>query len=719
MFDLNTVPHHPAIEEITNLICSKTQNTDKNFFRIVLAYFFAKVASCMRATVTTKDRGDIPINVYAVCLAQSGYGKGHSVNIIESELLEGFKKVFIQSTMPLIAAANIDKIAIARAVAKHSSEQTEIDKYKAAYQRAGAYPFTFDSGTTPAIKQLRNKLLLAKCGSINFQCDEIGTNLLQSTEVLATFLELYDQGMVKQKLIKNTADNIRDEDLDGKTPANMLLFGTPSKLFDGSSIEDCFYSLLDTGYARRCLFGFGQKAQNKAYYSKTPKQIYDSLTASSNVTTIRTWQTKFTSLANPANYNKKITLNDNEAILLLTYKIECEKIADQLSEFDDIKKAELSHRYFKALKVAGAFAFIDGVSAITETHLKQAIKLVELSGECFNIILHRDAPYMKLAKYIANSNDELTNADLSEALPFYKTSLSLRKEIMNDAIAWGYKNSILIKKTYTDNIEFFKGETLEKTDLDKLILSSSNHVAYNYKPSTVKFKDLASLGSTSNYHWCNHWFKDEHRTEGTAEDKFNLVVIDVDNGIKIDTARDLLKDYTYFMYTTKRHTSEENRFRIILPIAYTLKLDSQDYKEFMNNIMKWLPFKSDEAANQRSKKWETNKGTCYSNDTGTLVDPLKFIPRTSRNEQYKKSYSKVENLDNLERWFVDKIEEGNRNNTMIKYALALVDSGLSYQNVESKVKSFNSQLPNPLSEQELNGSIFVTVAKRYATTGDD
>ena len=83
------------------------------------------------------------------------------------------------------------------------------------------------------MKQLRHKLLLANCGSINLQIDEIGSNLIGSVDVLTLFLELYDQGIVKQKLTKNTAENQRGEELDGKTPTNMLLFGTPAKLLDG------------------------------------------------------------------------------------------------------------------------------------------------------------------------------------------------------------------------------------------------------------------------------------------------------------------------------------------------------------------------------------------------------------------------------------------------------------------------------------------------------
>ena len=38
-----------------------------------------------------------------------------------------------------------------------------------------------------------------------------------------------------------------EEEIDGKTPTNALLFGTPSKLLDGGQTEDQFYSFLKQG----------------------------------------------------------------------------------------------------------------------------------------------------------------------------------------------------------------------------------------------------------------------------------------------------------------------------------------------------------------------------------------------------------------------------------------------------------------------------------------
>jgi len=253
MRDFDSLTDHPVLEEMVNIICKKTQNQNRNFFRVEVAYFLAKMASTMRAQIKTKDRGDIPVNIYALGLATSGFGKGHSVSIIEDYFMDGFKTRFIEATLNEISDKNLLKLSTNRSIYKNTDQSAELQGLEKEYAQAGPYPYTFDSGTVPAVKQLRQKLLLADAGAINLQIDEVGSNLLANTEILNTFLELFDKGKTKAKLTKNTTDNSRGQDIDGPTPANMLLFGTPSKLLDGGNTEDMFFEFLQTGYSRRFL----------------------------------------------------------------------------------------------------------------------------------------------------------------------------------------------------------------------------------------------------------------------------------------------------------------------------------------------------------------------------------------------------------------------------------------------------------------------------------
>ncbi len=74
MRDLSTLTFHPTAEKIVELICEKTQNTNPQFFRIMVNYYLAKMAATMRVKILTKDRGLIPVNFYGINLGITGIG---------------------------------------------------------------------------------------------------------------------------------------------------------------------------------------------------------------------------------------------------------------------------------------------------------------------------------------------------------------------------------------------------------------------------------------------------------------------------------------------------------------------------------------------------------------------------------------------------------------------------------------------------------------------
>lgn len=710
MKPVSDMQYHPLTEDMVKVLCNQTQNFNPKIFRLMLAYYLAKVASMMRCSIQTIDRGPIPVNVYVINLAVSGFGKGHSINIIEDNLIAGFKENFLEKTFPLLAEESLFKLAAKRAVRKQTDEAEELEYVKKEFENTGALLFSFDSGTAPAIKQMRHKVLMAGLGSLNSEIDEIGSNFLNSKEIIDTFLELYDVGKIKPKLVKNTAESKRNEHIDGRSPCNLLMFGTPSKLLDGSKTEDDFLSTLDCGYGRRSLFGYARTV-NKPF-DMTPEERLDTVMNFSKDDILEACYEHFRLLAEPEHANKLLMVSKEVTLALIEYQIWCEKRANELSEYEDIKKAELIHRYFKTLKLAGAYAFVDMSSEITIEHLEAAIKLVEDSGTALHEIMTRERPYVKLAKYIAECNEEVTHADLVEDLPFFKGSDANRKEMLRLATAWGYKNNIIIQRSYMEGIEFLRGESLKVTNLNEMILSYSDHMAYNYQNEIAPFNQLDQLTQAPDLHWVNHHFQNGHRTEEEASPGFNMIVLDIDGECTLQTAMLLLERYTYHIYTTKRHTPQENRFRVIIPTNYVLKLDAKDYAEFMKNIYEYFPLgaSADSQTGQRARKWLTHTGNSFFHE-GELLDVLPFIPKTSKNDEYNRQLSDLSHLDNLERWFIENTGLGNRSNQLVKYAYLLVDIGADLSEVDARVKALNDKMADKLSDKEIDATIMISAAK--------
>lgn len=701
--------HNPLSETLVKVLCEKTQNSNPLFFRVLAAYYFGLIAAMMRVQIATHDRGKIPINIYALNLSTSGSGKGFSTNIIETEVISRFRQRFDMEVLPVKAQENLPKIAHKRALKRGTDPDEELQKLEREFDALGPMLFSFDSATVAAVKQMRNQLLMSGAGSINLQIDEIGSNLVSNIETLTAFLELYDMGYIKQKLLKNTTDNSRAEELVGRTPTNMLLFGTPSKLLNGGKVEEELYSMLDAGYARRCLFGYSRASDRDT--SLTPSQIYDMMTNPQSSQDLDVLASRLEMLANPALVDSTLQMTKDTSLLIIEYRLECEKQANLLPEHEEIKKAEISHRYFKALKLAGAYAFLENSPFVTDDHVYQAIKLVEESGVAFTGLLTRDRNYVKLARYIANCRREVSQVDLVEDLPFYRGPASQKQEMLQLATAWGYQNNVLIKKIFSNGIEFLKGETLQATSLEGIVLAYSSDMAHHYQPQIVPWNKLHKLIQAPDLHWITHHVKDGHRQEDNIIPNFNLVVLDVDGEARMEMVREVLKDYTYLLHTTKRHTEAEHRFRVILPTNFHLKLDATEYKELMQNLYDWLPFPVDTQTGQRSRKWLTNPNAIVEYHDGQLMDILPFIPKTSRNEERKLLLESQQHMDNLERWVINNTGDGNRNNMLHRFARILVDAGMGVYDASVKVKALNNKLPNKLSDAELTSTVLTTMAK--------
>lgn len=699
--------YHPDTEKLVKILQTKTQNTNPLFFRVMVGYYWGLAAAQMRSGITGfVGKKPIPINVYAFNLSPSGTGKGHSTGVMETEVLDKFFETFKEHTFPLMAEQNIQNLATRRATRNGSEPDDELVKLQKDFNNLGAPMMSFSEATSPAIKQMRQKLLMAGVGACNLQVDEIGVNLQATLEPLTTYLELYDKGLVKDKLTKSTSDNARIEGLDGATPANLLLFGSPQKLLDGGQTEQLLMELLEMGYARRCLFGYIRTAEKQAGLSAD--DLYDQLFNTSNDGFIQDLSLRLEALAESINVNKMIRLPKDVCLTLLEYKLHCEERSRKFNEHDAIRKSEMDHRYFKALKLAGAYAFVDGAPEITERTLEHAIKLVEDSGDACNQLLTPEKNYVKVAKHLAATDSELTLADLDADCPAFKGSRAIKDECITMATAWGYKNNVIIKKSFTEGIMFLRGETLEETNLDEMILAFSEEMTEGYNNQRAPFHKLDRVLTTDGFHWVNHHLKGGYRKEENAEAGFNTIVLDIDGTCQLSTAMMLLKDYKALYYTTKRSTEDCNRFRIILPTNYVLKLDAAEYKEFYNNVLKSLPFEGDESASHRCKKWLSNDTKAIYTD-GKLFDVLDFIPKTSKNEAREATFKDQQSLDNLERWVINNTGDGNRNVQLHKYARVLVDSGLDFEPIVSRVKALNDKLPGKLSEDELTMTIFKTV----------
>lgn len=702
--------YHPTSETIVNMLSDITQNENRHMFRVMLTYYFGQLAAQMRAHISGWQNSRIPINIYAINLSESGTGKGFTMNKMENDILYRFREMFLQETFPSQAEVHIPEIANARFNRNPNLDpETEEERMWKEYDDIGPLLWSFDDATPAAIKQMRHKLLLANAGALNLQVDEIGDNLIKVSDAFKTMLELYDTGRIKDKLVKNTSENTRFVPIDGSTPANALLFGVSSALLDGGETERKFYQFLSSGYARRCIFAYSNEA-NKAS-DKTAEELVDQMFNQEHDNFAEELAEHFEGLADISYMNLDIEIGRKECLYLMKYKLNCEQRGREFKEHQATLKAEIDHRYFKVMKLAAAYAFIDYEDRITIDHLENAMKLVEDSGKDFQRLMTPERGYMKLAKFLSNCSTPVTLSDLDESLACFKGTKTAKMEMIDYAIAWGYQNNMVIKRSFIDSIEFLKGEALQETNLNEICISVSDHVAYRYAEQVIPFEELEELGSRDDLHWSNHLFNDEHRSRANVLPGFNVIVLDIDGTLPLSTAQMILEDTTAMFYTTKRHTEDENRYRIVIPTSHILKLDPEEYGIFMEAVMDSFPFEIDESCKEPEKKWLSNDGEVYFNE-GKLFDVLPFIPRTSQFDKRVERNKQYEDFDGLQRWIMQHTGDGNRNKQLFRYAMVLADAGHEYDEVEEQVLDLNSKLVDKLSETEIRTTIMKAVAKR-------
>jgi hypothetical protein len=709
---VDQMEHHPDSEHLVKMLMERTENNNPEFFRIVIAYYFGVMASMMRGKIETLDHGILPINLYACPLAVSGSGKGRSTGLIEDQLINQFRSNFLQETLPLMLEINAPKIALERARRRGTDPDEEEASIMTEDKSLGPFLFSFDEATKPAIRDIRHKLLLAEGGALNLQIDEIGLNLSSVAEALGPYLELYDVGNIKSKLTKNTADNKRKEEIVGRTPANLLMFGAPESILNGGATEDQFISFLETGYGRRLLFSYCDTHEHGVQLS--PEETLNRSIASNNDPFMELFSDRLGDMADIGNAERMIKLTRPIALIFIEYRQQCQRRCQELATFESIQRAELTHRYFKAMKLAGAYAWIDNAPEISEANCYAAIKMAEESGDAFNRIMTRDRAHVRLAKHLVEMRRPVTHSDLVEDLPYYKGSIPHKAEMIQLAIAYGYQNNIIIKTDQQDRVEFLNAEALEETNLDKMLVSYSQHVAYQFIPKTGKFENLHELTQSKGYHWAAHHYSEQHRCEDKAIPGFNMLVLDCDGDVQLTTAKLLLDGYKAMFYTTKSHTDAINRFRVILPMNFVLKLNAKEHKEFWNNVYDWLPFEVDHASSERARKWESFHGGTYEYMDGKLVDVLPFIPKTSKNEDFKASMVDFKGVEALERWYLRSNLSDNRNKMMFRYAMMLVDAGYDFDSIKDKALNLNDRTSDPLTKDEILSTIMSSVAKKIA-----
>ena len=104
---------------------------------------------------------------------------------------------------------------------------------------------------------------------------------------------------------------------------------------------------------------------------------------------------------------------------------------------------------------------------------------------------------------------------------------------------------------------------------------------------------------------------------------------------------------------------------------------------------------------------------------GELLDATLFIPQTKKAREQEQKILNTQDMSNMERWFFNRIEVGNRANMLLRYGFMLMDNGYPTDAISNKLVAFNDQIKDPISQEEIHSKIMRSIDKKIIQKEND
>jgi len=275
----------------------------------------------------------------------------------------------------------------------------------------------------------------------------------------------------------------------------------------------------------------------------------------------------------------------------------------------------------------------------------------------------------------------------------------------------------------------------------EVLISYSSHITENFKTKILPFSKVADLVK-SKFNYSSGSFKDGYRKRDNYQDRSDVIILDIDDGLEISKAKRIFEPCTHIIATTKSHQKEKNgivcdRFRVILQCENPIPLNSEDYNDLMQEIHKHFDF-VDTSCKDSARFYypsqdsviQTYQGFCgfYWEDYWSMVlenrkhksevdrrkaklkkafgsereSELKFDE--TKKIDYIRDISKTERILTLLN-FDEKFVAGQRNHYLYSIARYFVDLEMDNEEVRENVLWINAQ-GDSVPEDEITKTIF-------------
>ena len=706
--------------------------TDRNVF-INPLLFYTSILVNMNGGHTLNSN-DKKIKYFGITLAGSGVGKNFTFDEIER-------------------AFDINNVAYSTTMRNHISMNYEFDEglkytidngFKSDKLNGleNALLFTPDKVVTSiegTVEGLLNKAFpvsAAQFASLNLMHSELGDVLSGSFESIQKLKELFDEN-VAAKVIKSS----KTPDINNIT-TNVLLLGSPAgvdretkklmlrALKSGLYRRSIIYEIKLTDIERQPNYSIESQNQLRDEISTYIKQVTQLVSDRTN-----TFTEELTFTYEPLFHNKLVEIQD---------ELIDEANANKENDWKQIDVSAVSI----IENIAHLLAVLDLTTHIQSEYLDVAYYIFNQSRLTIKGIIEPPSLHIDIFNILNLSRKKMSLHELNNYVEIPIAARS-RTELIELFREYSYHKG-LVPHISGESVKYLKLTEPEPNTLDKIIVSIDCH-DYELKKcepqQSVSYAqlELPFFGESQSIQYLvrhnsiksftTAWFEPSaqankyssidgagHRKADNFIQGQNLIAFDIDDGLTIDEAEQLLASYTYLIYTTRSHRTEKNgelqgdRFRILIPTRTTFYTDSEKHKKLVENVADFLGIRIfDKATRNTSRLWYINPDAeIILHETDNLLDVSSLIPETEKANLMLPLLNSLNQLDTEEldeyerrklgfqKYVLTQYGPGNRNDLMFKYAKFIDELGGP---VEHEVISLNAMTSDPLPDRELNSII--------------
>ena len=667
------------VDDILNELCDTGMyNTDRMIYANALFYFGSIMLNGFDIRSTKGN-----IRFFGITLAPSSSGKDWAQSKVLEILFQGKDKTY---------AKQMERVAM--------------DMWNNDYPFANGLPTNMTvslEGSKEGLFKVAQGQANSGFGSLNLIANEMGRVVSSSSDLIEKTKELYD-GVYKAKTIKGSADDVKECDIENIV-ANMLMFGSPAGINHESKAQ--IIELCKSGLYRRSYICNIEPSKQELKENKEPIKSLE-------------WFKDY----KPKIDTMKVSDEANERIKEIVQELLDHSNTHLYNDFIQADKSAINIIF----DLANIMAFLEQCDKVSLEHIENAYGYFKLTrstvSDVFKSTTVHDSIYKILKRTKQLARHELV--ELDDSLNISKTKWEDATDILRELCY--AKNEYLHE--IGSKVVKYSIEKLPINNLDKIkigVTDQEGAYAINFAPYEIPFfgegMSIQKLLTSDKSSFTTGHFEpsakasEGHRRAESFISGQNMVAFDIDEGMTIEQAIEILKPYTYIIYTTKSHGIKPNdRFRILLPTKTEYFVDAEQHKQMYENLSKILGIISyDVATRNVSRLWFINKGCEYYENKAELLDVTHALPSTEAEEKIMPLIHQVlddkeidKRISGMYRWVLSSTSDGNRNSNLFRFGMFVKEVGEDY---DYHLRKINDMLTDGVSQKEID-VLIMSVHKR-------